>query len=211
MLRHSRHCIASRSQLGLAAACNVQRVDELTPALVGSLGIDEHVLAASWPPYRRGVEFSGILGDDVAPSYDNPVTFHSDWWLWAGSLWRLDVKRFWDSPDNVKTEEMIAVYLCRRSIRLDRAAAAVAGFDAAAFEDARERTAITFGVHLAGAPGSPLSRCVAGRSTIGKVFGGDDDEQSWGWEYFVKCSALALRETWTGGDCLRFVVEQSVL
>lgn len=146
----------------------------------------------TWPPYRRGVEIAGLLADDLAPGPGYPTNAASEWWLFAGSLWRLDVKRHWVSAADAagddgeggaeeEGEEMIAVYLRRRGLQVEGAAAAglLAGAHAGTFVDTRFRTSLTFSIRLCGAPGSPTSICVAGRSTLGKGFGVDEDEPSW--------------------------------
>lgn len=213
-------------QLEVANTHDVRRLDDLPALPPGALSILElRTLAATWPPYRRGVEIVGLLADGLAPLPGYPTNANSEWWLFAGSLWRLDVKRHWVSAadaagddgeggDDDEGEEMIAVYLRRRGLRGADAAAsgAVAGVQPGTFVDTRFRTSLSFSIRLCGAPGSPTSNCVAGRSRLGKGFGVDEDEPSWGWEYFLRVAALAGRETWAvGGDRLRFAITQEIL
>ena len=133
-------------------------------------------------------------------------------------------------------EEMFGVYLRRRSLRDSGVVDTRAGGGTGAFEDTRERTSVAFGIRLCGAPGSPTMLIVSGRrwgwggtalgwsggrltrslsdrgSTVGKAFGGGEEEISWGWEKFMLASVISVRESWAfGGDQLRFVVTQELL
>jgi len=61
-----------------------------------------------------------------------------------------------------------------------------------------------FSIRLCGAPGSPTSNSVAGRSIMGKAFG-VEGETSWGWDNYLSASSLKERP-WLDGDKLRFLV-----
>lgn len=158
----------SLRQLEVANACNVRRLDELALLPPGTLPSDTnpHILSAAWAPHRRGVQISGLLDDEFAPQLGSPTTATSEWWLFAGSLWRLDLKRFRaedEAGEDGDGEEMFAVYLRRRSLRDSGVVGISAGAGTGAFEDTRERTSLAFGIRLCGAPGSPTMLIVSGR------------------------------------------------
>ena len=194
------------------------RLDELLQIPSDGLEVlpDPKVLAVTWVPFRHGVEITGLLSKDLASEPGLSLILSSDWWLFAGSLWCLEAKRYWvpaemSENDNYEYlgEEMIAVYLRRRSLSRGSAAGVPAAIGAA-FEDTRQRTSVSFGVRLIGSPGSPISNSVAGYSSLGKAFG-CEDEQSWGWDSFIRCSTLAPQSTWVGEDVLRFMITLDML
>jgi hypothetical protein len=153
------------------------------------------------PSARFGVSVEGVFCDQISPDATAPadsLTFSSSSFIFMGSKWFLDVKRYFLTTG----KEMLAVYLRRTLAGFEEVALSCG--PGGAFVDERERVRLGFGIRLCGGPGSPTINSICGRSSSGKSFG-IDDAQSWGWDNFLSTSKLSP-QPWAQGDTLRFMV-----
>ncbi len=197
LVEAARAAAARRTRrLEQANVYNVRRLTELSAVDAAAAEGD-----FKWPPLRFGLELKGVYAAGMTPTSEvDPRSLTTERVAALGSCWSLDAKRFIAGPaapevgEAVPGQEYLAVYLRRRVL------AAPPG----AFLDTRERTTVAFSIRLCGAPASPTSNSVCGRSNLGKPFG-LDGESSWGWETFLSSQSLADRTTWAN-DALRFLV-----